>query len=51
MIVDFLEIFHYFSWFFATPIRISFIEADPDPADQTETDPDLKNCFKLFLLY
>ena len=26
-------------WFFATRIRIRFIEADPDPADQTETDP------------
>ena len=30
-----------FAWFFATRIRIRFIEADPnsDPADQNETDP------------
>ena len=26
-----------FGWFFAT--RIRFIEADPDPTDQNETDP------------
>ena len=25
--------------FFATRIRIRFIEADPDPADQNEMDP------------
>ena len=36
----FVEIFHDFGWFFATRIRIRFIEADPDPADQNETDPD-----------
>ena len=35
----FVEIFHDFGWFFATRIRIRFIEADPDPADQYETDP------------
>ena len=33
----FVEIFHYFGRFFATQIR--FIEVDPDPADQNETDP------------
>ena len=33
----FVEIFHDFGWLFAT--RIRFIEADPDPADQNETDP------------
>ena len=33
----FVEIFHDFGWFFAT--RIRFIEVDPDPADQNETDP------------
>ena len=38
----FLEIFHDFSFFLAT--RIRFIEADPDPADQNETDPDPQNC-------
>ena len=32
-----VEIFHDFCWFFAT--RIRFIEADLDPADQNETDP------------
>ena len=32
----FVEIFHDFGWFFAT--RIRFFEADPDPADQNETD-------------
>ena len=26
-------------WFFATRIRIRFIEADPDLADQNEMDP------------
>jgi len=37
----FVEIFHDFGRFFATRIRIRFIEAypDPDPADQNETDP------------
>ena len=35
----FVEIFHDFGWFFATRIRIRFIEADPIPADQNETDP------------
>ena len=35
----FVEIFHDFGWFFATRIRIRFIEADPDPADQNKTDP------------
>ena len=36
-----VEIFHDFGWFFATRIRIRFIEADtaPYPADQNETDP------------
>ena len=33
----FVEIFHDFGWFFA--VRIRFIDADPDPADQNETDP------------
>ena len=33
----FVEIFHDFGWFFAT--RIRFNKADPDPADQNETDP------------
>ena len=33
----FVEIFHDFGRFFATRIRIRFIEADP--ADQNETDP------------
>ena len=28
-----MEIFHNFGWYFATRIRIRFIEADPDPAD------------------
>ena len=37
--VDFCGILHDFGWFFATRIRIRFIEADPDPADQNETDP------------
>ena len=37
--VDFRKIFLDFGWFFATRIRIRFIEADPDPADQNETDP------------
>ena len=35
----FVEIFYDFGWFFATRIRICFIELDPDPADQNETDP------------
>jgi len=35
----FVEIFDDFGWFFAIRIRIRFIEADPDPADQNETDP------------
>ena len=33
-----LKFCHDFGWFFATRIRIRFIEADPDPADQNETD-------------
>ena len=37
--LDFQENFRDFGWFFATRIRIRFIEADPDPADQNETDP------------
>ena len=37
ILMIFVEIFHDFGWFFAT--RIRFIEADPDPADQNETDP------------
>ena len=43
--LKFVEIFHDFGWFFATRIRIRFIEADPDrdPADQNETDPDPKH--------
>ena len=32
-----MEISYDLAWFFAT--RIRFIEADPDPADQNETDP------------
>ena len=36
----FVEIIPDFGWFFAARIRIRFIEADPDPADQNETDPD-----------
>ena len=43
--VDFRE--NDFGWFFATRIRIRFIEADSDPADQNETDPDLQHCFIL----
>ena len=35
----FVEIFHDFGWLFATRIRVRFIEADPDPADQNETIP------------
>ena len=35
--IIFVEIFHDLAWFFATRIRL--IEADPDPADQNETDP------------
>ena len=37
ILMIFVEIFHDFGWFFATRIRIRFIEADP--ADQNETDP------------
>ena len=39
----FIEIFHDFGWLFATRlrIRIRFIEGDPDPADQNETDLEL----------
>ena len=39
--LTFVEVFHNLAWFFATRIwiRIRFIEADPDPADQNETDP------------
>ena len=33
ILMIFVEIFHDFGWFFATRIRIRFIEADPDPAD------------------
>ena len=39
ILMIFVEIFHDFGWFFANRIRIRFIEADPDPADQNETDP------------
>ena len=39
ILMIFVEIFHDFGRFFATRIRIRFIEADPDPADQNETDP------------
>ena len=41
----FVEIFHDFGWFFATRIRIRFIESDPDPTNQNETDPDPQCCF------
>ena len=34
-----MEIFHDLGRFFATRIRIRFIEADPDPANQNEADP------------
>ena len=36
ILIIFVEIFHDFDWFFATRIRIRFVEADPgpDPADQ-----------------
>ena len=37
ILVDFCGNFHDFGWIFAT--RIRFIEADPDPVDQNETDP------------
>ena len=40
----FVEIFHDLGWFFAT--RICFIEADLDPADQNETDPDPQHWLK-----
>ena len=36
------DIFHDLGRFFATRIRIRFIEADP--ADQIETDPDPQHC-------
>ena len=39
-----VEIFYECGWFFATRIRIRFIEADPDPAEQNKTDPDPKHC-------
>ena len=39
ILMIFVENFHDFGWFFATRIRIRSIEADPDPADQNETDP------------
>ena len=35
ILLIFVEIFHDFGWSFAT----HFIEADPDPAEQNETDP------------
>ena len=44
----FVEIFHDFGWFCATRIRIRFIEADPDPTDQNETDPDPKHCINQY---
>ena len=44
----FVEIFHDFGWFLAT--RIRFIEADPDPADQNETDPNGSGSETLLLL-
>ena len=47
----FVEIYHYFGWFFATRIRIRFIEADPDPADQNETDPDPQHWFLWIMNY
>ena len=39
ILMIFVEIFHDFNSFFATRIRIRFIEADPDTPDQNETDP------------
>ena len=42
----FVEIFHNFDWFFYTRIRC--IEADPDPADQNETDPNGSGSARLF---
>ena len=39
VLMIFVEILHDFGWFFATQIRIRFMETDPDPADQYETDP------------
>ena len=51
----FVEIFNDFGWFFATRIRIRFIEADPGPADQNETDPDpqhwFQRCIIIYVLY
>ena len=44
ILVDFLEIFHDLSWYFAIRTKIRSIEADPDPADQNETDPEPKHC-------
>ena len=41
ILVDFCGNFSRFWLIFA--IRIRFIEADPDPADQNETDPDPKH--------
>ena len=41
-----MEIFHDLGLFFATWIRIRFIEADPDLDDQNETDPDPQHCSK-----
>ena len=40
----FVEIFHDLSWYFAIRTKIRSIEADPDPADQNETDPEPKHC-------
>ena len=39
ILVDFYGKFPWSGLFFATQIRIRYIEADPDPADQNETDP------------
>ena len=47
ILMIFVEIFHDFGWFFATRIRIRFIEADP--AYQNETDP--KHCWFLSIEY
>ena len=41
-----MEIFNDFGWFFATRIRV--IEADPDPADQNERDPNGSGSETLF---
>ena len=37
-------------WFFATRIRIRFIVADLDPADQNETDPNLSGSATLGIM-